>query len=67
MTTGVRKKNGWARAAGLVLVVAVGYFAGVGVAAVFGAADPWAFGLIGAGPAVVGFFADDLRRRVRGG
>ncbi|GHG10994.1 MULTISPECIES: hypothetical protein [Amycolatopsis] len=32
-----------------------------------GSAEPWSFGLIGVGPAVAGYFADDLRRRVRGG
>lgn len=67
MTAGVRQKNGWIRAAGLLVLAAVGYLAGAGVAAAFGAADPWAFGLIGVGPAVAGYFAGDLRRRVRGG
>ncbi|MFB9685726.1 hypothetical protein [Amycolatopsis plumensis] len=67
MTTGVRKKNVWGRTAVLLVLVAAGYLVGVGVAAVLGSADPWSFGLIGVGPAVAGYFADDLRRRVRGG
>jgi hypothetical protein len=67
MTTGVRKKSLLRRAAGLLLLMVLGYLVGVGVAAALGSADPWTFGLIGVGPAVGGFFADDLRRRVRGG
>ncbi|MDS0138010.1 MULTISPECIES: hypothetical protein [unclassified Amycolatopsis] len=67
MTTGVRKKNGWGRAALLLVLLVAGYFVGVGVAAVLGSAEPWSFGIIGIGPALAGFFADDLRCRVRGG
>ncbi|MEU4246630.1 hypothetical protein AB0F15_04395 [Amycolatopsis sp. NPDC026612] len=52
--------------AGLAVAVVLGYFAGVGVAALLGSAEPWTFGVLGIVPALTGFFADDLRRRTRG-
>lgn len=57
-------RRGWtARFLGLLALVALGYLAGVGVAAAFGADDPWTRGIIGAGPVLGGAVADSLRRR----
>ncbi|MEV7096511.1 hypothetical protein AB0M80_27030 [Amycolatopsis sp. NPDC051045] len=67
MTTLGKKRTAGAKIAGLLVLVAIGYFAGVGVAAAVGSANPWTFGLIGIGPAIGGFYADTLGRRVRGG
>lgn len=55
------------RVLGVAVGVVLGYFAGVGVAAVLGLAEPWSFGILGIVPALAGFFAGDRRRSRRGG
>ena len=65
MTTGTPKKPLWRRAAELLVLMAVGYFVGVGVAAAFGSPEPWNGGIVGIGPAVVGYFAGTPGRRPR--
>ncbi|WP_410624263.1 hypothetical protein [Amycolatopsis sp. cmx-8-4] len=50
MTT-PRSRRGWKRrAVGLLVLAALGYFSGVGVAYAFGKDDPWTRGVIGLGP-----------------
>ncbi|WP_410670982.1 hypothetical protein [Amycolatopsis sp. cmx-4-68] len=47
------------------VLVAIGYLVGVGVTAAFGSDDPWASGIFGVCPVLVGYFADTLKRRSR--
>ncbi|MFJ7218159.1 hypothetical protein [Amycolatopsis sp. NPDC098790] len=47
-------------------LTAIGYLVGVAVAALIGSEEPWAHGLFGIGPALAGYYADTLRRRIRG-
>ncbi|MEU0791295.1 hypothetical protein ABZ342_14610 [Amycolatopsis sp. NPDC005961] len=56
-----------ARALGLLVLVALGYFAGVGVAALFGLEDPWTRGVLGAGPVLGAAAVEALRRQTPNG
>ncbi|MCR6484686.1 hypothetical protein M8542_17810 [Amycolatopsis sp. OK19-0408] len=53
------------RSAVVLALIAIGYLAGVAVAAVVGSAEPWAHGLFGIVPALVTYYAESWRRCVR--